>query len=450
MKTILHHLTAASLFLAAMSAPALAQGNLGADFTYQAKIALSGTPITGTADFQFRLFDAATGGIQIGTMFAVSNANIVDGLVSAPLNFGASAFNGDARFLEIAVRSPANTGNFITLTPRQRITGAPYALKVPGIDGHSLNSANGQLIDALYVNGMGNVGIGATTPVGRLDVRSGNNSYFRIDDYRGDIHVNGGTESIAAICHDAQGVQSRLDVVVNGDVRMAIEGTGYVGVGTTTPYRRFTVKDPGIYTARFEGDSPYGALLELHNENSNATWEWGVTGNVSIRNIPVGSMYLYRQGNVDIPLVIENHGWVGFGVMIPGYRIDLPNIADKDGRGRANRWDTYSSARWKHNVQPIESALDKVMQLRGVTFDWNAENGGAHDVGFIAEEVGAIVPELVTWEPDGKNAQGLAYDRITALTVEAIKDQQKQIDELRRSNAQLQAMVEALLARDSK
>ncbi len=128
-------------------------------------------------------------------------------------------------------------------------------------------------------------------------------------------------------------------------------------------------------------------------------------------------------------------------------RLDLPNIANADGRGRANAWTTYSSIRWKDNVQTLEGALDKVRQLRGVSFDWNAEHGGAHDIGFVAEEVGKVVPEIVTWENDGTWAKSLAYDRITALAVEAIKEQQRQIESLQQANADMQERIEDLMQR---
>jgi hypothetical protein len=64
------------------------------------------------------------------------------------------------------------------------------------------------------------------------------------------------------------------------------------------------------------------------------------------------------------------------------------------------------------------------------------------------------VPELVSWEPDGKFAQGLAYDRVSALTVEAIKEQQKQIGAQRKQmeamqseNAELRAVLTEVLTR---
>lgn len=68
------------------------------------------------------------------------------------LEFGASAFTGDKRWLEIAVRSPAGSGSFTTLTPRQPLTASPYALKALGVDGHSLDGSDGSPANALLVD----------------------------------------------------------------------------------------------------------------------------------------------------------------------------------------------------------------------------------------------------------------------------------------------------------
>src|SRR5262245_64304134 len=128
MRKCIRRLTTASLFMAAaLAAPAGAL--IGNDFTYQGKLQLSGSPVTGTADIQYRLFTAPSAGTQIGATISLAAVNLVDGLLNHRLDFGAGAFDGTSRYLEIAVRSPANTGNFVILTPRQVITAAPYALK---------------------------------------------------------------------------------------------------------------------------------------------------------------------------------------------------------------------------------------------------------------------------------------------------------------------------------
>jgi hypothetical protein len=95
----------------------------------------------------------------------------------------------------------------------------------------------------------------------------------------------------------------------------------------------------------------------------------------------------------------------------------------------ADAWTIYSSKRWKNNIKPIEGALDKVKQLRGVTFNW--KSNGEHDIGMIAEEVGKVLPELVEYEENGVDAKSLDYARLAALLIEAVKEQQKEIDGLK-------------------
>src|SRR5207253_2661643 len=155
------------------------------------------------------------------------------------------------------------------------------------------------------------------------------------------------------------------------------------------------------------------------------------SGNATWQSIPIqtatGTAGGDLTGTYPTPTIRVRSGLVGLGsVTAPAYRLELPNTGNSAGQGRANAWVTYSSGRWKHNVAPIGDPLGKIMALNGVMFDWNVENGGGHDIGFVAEDVGKVVPELVAWELDGSGyAQGMKYDRVTALTVEAIKAQQK-------------------------
>ncbi len=118
---------AAAAGLAATACPAFAQSPLGSSFSYQGELRQSGSPVTGAADFRFRLYDSATNGVQIGAEQALNSAALAAGRFNAALDFGGAAFGRDARFLEIDVRSPAGSGSFVTLTPRQRISGAPVA-----------------------------------------------------------------------------------------------------------------------------------------------------------------------------------------------------------------------------------------------------------------------------------------------------------------------------------
>ena len=87
----------------------------------------------------------------------------------------------------------------------------------------------------------------------------------------------------------------------------------------------------------------------------------------------------------------------------------------------------------KDNVRPIESAIFKVQQIRGVEFDWNEKAGKieqekGHDVGLIAQEVEKVLPEVIQIREDGIKA--IAYEKVVPLLVEAIKEQQTLIEDL--------------------
>ncbi|MCA9278084.1 MAG: hypothetical protein R3B58_08220 [Phycisphaerales bacterium] len=97
-------------------------------FTYQGELRSSGSTVSGTADFVFRLYNAKFGGAQIGLTLTLVNQTLTDGRFSVDLDFGSGVFGADQRWLEIDVRSPAGSGGYVTLSPRQPITPAPIAL----------------------------------------------------------------------------------------------------------------------------------------------------------------------------------------------------------------------------------------------------------------------------------------------------------------------------------
>lgn len=105
---------------------------LGTGFTFQGQLQQSGLPQNGACDFQFSLYDAASGGVKQGVTQTVSALTIQDGLFTATLNaaneFGANPFDGNDRWLELSVRCPAGSGNYSApFAPRQALTAAPYA-----------------------------------------------------------------------------------------------------------------------------------------------------------------------------------------------------------------------------------------------------------------------------------------------------------------------------------
>jgi hypothetical protein len=101
---------------------------------------------------------------------------------------------------------------------------------------------------------------------------------------------------------------------------------------------------------------------------------------------------------------------------------------------------SVSDKRLKDNIKTIDNALDKVMALRGVEFDWNATSrSGQHDIGLVAQEVEKIIPEVVReneleigeFTDNEKTFKTIDYDKMVGVLIEAIKEQQQQINELK-------------------
>ncbi|GDY00649.1 hypothetical protein LBMAG48_30520 [Phycisphaerae bacterium] len=118
-----------------MASGAGAQPITGA-FSFQGELASGGTPAAGLHDMRFRLFDAASGGAQVGSVLCADNVQVAAGRFVTTLDFGANAFAGQRRFLEIDVRSDsglncANNAGFTTLGPRIEVGATPYATFAP-------------------------------------------------------------------------------------------------------------------------------------------------------------------------------------------------------------------------------------------------------------------------------------------------------------------------------
>jgi len=132
--------------------------SLGTAFTYQGRLTdASGNPTPGPCDFQFSLWDAASSGAQVGSAQTKTNVSLNNGHFSAALDFGATAFQGEARYLQIAVRCPAGSGSYTALSGRVELTAAPYALSLrPGatiasVSGTALNLSGDP---GLYASGI--------------------------------------------------------------------------------------------------------------------------------------------------------------------------------------------------------------------------------------------------------------------------------------------------------
>ena len=103
------------------------QAALGSAFTYQGRLDKNGSGFTGSCDFRFELYDAASNGTQIGSTVTKTGLSVTDGLFTTELDFGSNPFAGEARYLQIAVKCSGDA-SYTTLSGRVALNGAPYAL----------------------------------------------------------------------------------------------------------------------------------------------------------------------------------------------------------------------------------------------------------------------------------------------------------------------------------
>ncbi len=126
---------------------AMASMALAGSFSYQGRLLDGGQPATGSYDLQFRLFDAASGGAQVGATVTIEDANVDAGLFTAALDFGAGVFTGADRWIEMGVRPGTESGAF-ALFAREKVLASPDALHA-----QSLGTASTQPLE-IKVNNM--------------------------------------------------------------------------------------------------------------------------------------------------------------------------------------------------------------------------------------------------------------------------------------------------------
>lgn len=232
-----------------------------------------------------------------------------------------------------------------------------------------------------------NVGIGTTAPASTLDVEA---------------NMPARSAPIFLLKNNAA-IQSGA----NGnaiDLRFAPDGGSNVGNANA------------FIRVQEDGNSQYGAFMSF------ATMADGGAGSGALERLRITA-----SGNVGIGFSSPTH---------------IFQIGQGLGAAFADSWSTYSSRRWKTNIQTLPDALAKVEQLRGVSYDLKAN--GKHEIGVIAEEVGQILPEIVSYGENGKDALGVDYSRLTALLIEATKEQQALIRQQQKQIAAQQAQITRL------
>ncbi|MFZ4660548.1 MAG: tail fiber domain-containing protein [Caldilineaceae bacterium] len=189
--------------------------------------------------------------------------------------------------------------------------------------------------------------------------------------------------------------------------------SGNVGIGTNSPNTMLHINGTGVDNT--------GATAVVRIISGNGAQTLLMDGN----EIDALADGLFLNNNATQPIVLANGGGnVGIGVTNPTYRLELPDIAGKAGRGRANQWVTYSSREEKQNIVSLKSQdyatlLQAIVDMDLVYYQYKLQNDQRYYLGVIAEEA----PEQIVTS----DRKGLSLAEFTAFSLAGLKAQQTQI-----------------------
>ena len=214
--------------------------------------------------------------------------------------------------------------------------------------------------------------------------------------------------------------------LVLGSIAGVNGGPAYVnvGIGTTAPARQLHLAGPNA-VFRMDRSTNTASFILVRTDPTGATpWKTFVVG-TDATGIDQGEFIINDIGAAvggggQRRMTISNEGNVTF-----------------TGNVYAASFTPTSSLAFKTNIRTYENALETVNRLRGVRFDW--KDSGKPAVGLIAEEVEEVVPEVVALE--GGQARGVNYDNLVAVLVEAVKEQQRTIEEQQARLDRLEALL---------
>jgi hypothetical protein len=267
-----------------------------------------------------------------------------------------------------------------------------------------------------------NVGIGISAPQFKLHVIDQSNAGLRVQTDR-----TGGT-----VASFGGFGQFRIDAVGVVGGRLTITESGEVGLGVAAPAYKLHVVD-----------DRFGLGLRVQTSG---------LGGVVASFGGAGDFRIDANGIDGGRFTVKESGFVGIGTNEPSDKLDVNGLIRFNALGAAGNTSLCrnsmnqisacsSSLRYKTNIANLHSGLNLINRLRPVTFDWKESK--AHDLGLVAEEVAEVEPLLVTHNDKGQ-IEGVKYDRISAVLINAIKEQQAQIEAMRKENLEMKARLASL------
>jgi len=402
-------------------------------------------------DSNFTLFaDSANNKVGIGTASPLSKIHIEESTNDADAlmirqTAGASG----------SVQGKVHIGmnHFNSTNPSVRITAEE--LDVADFRGNLAFSTRAGTSDVAPTEKMrithdGLVGIGTSSPSAKLNIVDSGETIIKLfastASTRSGIWFTNGSYSYGTNI----GTDNKFHITgnINSEEELVtVDASGNMGIGTTSPQDKLHIEGTTSST-RMRVKTTTGSA-EARLITNNGDWILSSSGSSNLFQI-------FNATTSATYFAIDSNGDVGIGGGTTSFKLDVQggsarissgglgvgvNPSGTTGRGDfSNDVVAFSTSdeRLKENIKPLDNALDKVLKISGVEFDWKElteeekktiHGNQGHDVGVIAQEIEEVLPEVVTTRDTGYKA--VKYEKIVPLLIEAIKEQQQQIEELK-------------------
>ena len=280
--------------------------------------------------------------------------------------------------------------------------------------------------------------------------------------------------------------------------------TGFVGVGTTTPSVLMHIEAASPALRLVSGTEAAGLVL-VTDASGNANWgipsldtDWTVVGNDMYNgntgNVGIGTttpiepfhimsdrILLESTGNAvlrtrkndwdtskqyDLIGMYTDPGFDANAIYLGGYNINNTNADGYDAGNKiylgwdgatqleitATAFNVSSSRRAKKNITTSQYGLDDILKINPVKYQYKTNKSGLYTIGFIAEQVSEIIPEVVSHQDENGNVvshqdgipMSMDYSKMNAVLVNAVKEQQAEIDVLEKENSALDKQITKL------